>query len=147
MTRYALDTNVVSELVKPAPQPRIVAFLAGADDNFWVPAVVVYELEYGVAALPQGRRRNLLRARIDIILAAYADRILPLERTGAEWAARYRAQIRQDGGNPEAGNMLIAGIVRAHDLTLATRNRRHFAGLDIPLFNPWGNSADGDGGA
>ena len=52
MTEYALDTNVVSELAKPAPHPRVIAFLAGAADNFWVPAVVVYEMEYGVTMLP-----------------------------------------------------------------------------------------------
>ena len=138
MTEYALDTNVVSELVKPAPHPRVIAFAAGRG-TLWVPSVVVYELEYGVAMLPEGRRRAQLRALVDGILANYDNRILPLERGGAEWAGRYRAQIQRAGRNPEAGDMLIAGIARANGLTLATRNRRHFDGLGIPLFNPWGN--------
>ena len=78
---------------------------------------------------------------IDSILLEYRNHILPLERAGAEWAARYRAQIQRTGLNPEAGDMLIAGIAKANDLTLATRNRRHFDGLGIPLFNPWRNAA------
>ena len=57
--------------------------------------------------------------------------------------ARYRAQIQPLGRNPEAGDMLIADIVRPNGLTLATRNRRHFDGLGIPLLNPWGNDDRG----
>ena len=112
MTDYAVNTNVVSELAKPAPHPRVIAFLAGADDTFWMPAIVVFEMEYGVAALPQGRRRRELSAAISGIIADFADRILPLERAGAEWAARYRAQRHSVGYDIDVSDALIAGIAK-----------------------------------
>ena len=65
------------------------------------------------------------------------DRILPLERAGAEWAALYRAQARRDGRTLRLSDALIAGIARANDLTVATRNVRDFEGLDVEVFNPW----------
>lgn len=139
MTDYALDTNVISEVTKDAPDPRVTAFLHGGD-TFWLPSVVVHELEYGIALLPQGRRRNRLRALIDGILLEYRSHVLPLERVGAEWAARYRAQTLRSGREPDLIDILIAGIVKAHNMPLATRNVRDFERLDIPLLNPWGGS-------
>ena len=139
MTDYALDTNVISEFTKDAPDPRVTAFLHGGD-TFWLPAVVVHELEYGIALLPQGRRRNRLRALIDGILLEYRSHILPLERVGAEWTARYRAQTLRSGREPDLIDILIAGIVKAHNMPLATRNVRDFERLDISLLNPWSGS-------
>ncbi len=103
MTGYTLDTNVVSETAKNAPNPRLIAFL-NRETDLWLPSVVVHELEYGLELLPQGRRRDSLRAAIDHILQTYRDRILPLERVGAEWAARYRAQVRSAGREPNMGD-------------------------------------------
>ncbi len=137
MTTYVLDTNVVSEATKQAPDPRVAAFLNGSDDDFWIPSVVVHELEYGVELLPYDRRRNQLRALVDGILFDYRNRILPLDRAGAEWAARYRAQVQSSGGFPDLGDALIAGIARANDMAIATRNVRHFEGLGIAIANPW----------
>ena len=137
MTDYALDTNVISEVTKDAPEQRVVAFLHGSSDTFWLPSVVVHELEYGIALLPTGRRRNRLRELIDSILLEYRNHILPLDRAGAEWAARYRAQILRSGRAPDLIDTLIAGIVKAHNMPLATRNVRDFDRLDIPIVNPW----------
>ena len=144
MTDYAVDTNVVSELVKPAPHPSVIAFFAGTDGVFWMPSLVVHELEYGLAIMPLGRRRDSLRAAVDGILLEYQDRILPLDRAAAEWAALYRAQIRRAGREPNLADLLIAGTAKSHDLTLSTRNVRDFAGLDLPLHNPWGRANDND---
>ena len=136
MTEYALDTNVVSEPTKDVQNPRVIAFL-NEQTALWLPSVVVHELEYGVQLLPQGQRRNSLRAAIDGIIASYSDRILPLERRGSEWAAIYRAQARRDGRLLRISDALIAGIAKANDLTVATRNVRDFVGLDLEIFNPW----------
>ena len=136
MTEVALDTNVVSELTKDVQNPRVIAFL-NEQTGLWLPSVVVHELEYGIQLLPQGQRRNSLRAAIDGIIASYNDRILPLERRGSEWAAIYRAQVRQAGRVIRISDALIAGIAKANDLTIATRNVRDFDGLDLDIFNPW----------
>ena len=136
MTEYALDTNVVSEPTKDVQNPSVIAFLNEQLD-LWLPSVVVHEMEYGIQLLPQGRWRNRLREAVDEIVSSYNDRILPLERSGSEWAALYRAQARRDGRLLRLSDALIAGIARANDLTIATRNVRDFDGLDVEVFNPW----------
>jgi len=78
-----------------------------------------------------------LRALYADILAAFGDRLLPLNESGAEWAAKLRAQARHAGRAVDVGDALIAGIAKAHDLTIATRNVRDFEGMDIDLVNPW----------
>lgn len=92
MTDYALDTNVVSEPTKDTQNPGVISFLREQTASLWLPSVVVHELAYGIQLLPQGQRRNRLRAMVENIVSSFSDRILPLERTGAEWAAIYRAQ-------------------------------------------------------
>ncbi len=136
MTDYALDTNVVSELTKDVQNPRVITFLH-EQPGLWLPSVVVHELEYGTQLLPHGQRRNRLRTAVDGIISSYGDRILPLERTGAEWAGIYRARARQAGRLLRLSDALIAGIAKANDLTVATRNARDFDGLDIEVLNPW----------
>ena len=136
MTEYALDTNVVSELTKDVRNPRVVAFLHN-QTGLRLPSVVVFELEFGVQLLPPGQRRNRLRTMNDSIISSYNDRILPLERSAAEWAALYRVQARRDGRVLRLSDALIAGIAKANGLTIATRNVRDFQGLDVEVFNPW----------
>ena len=131
-----LDTNVVSELTKEAPNPRVVSFLAEQDD-LWLSSVVIYELEYGLRLLPEGRRRNLLAEAQAGILAAYSGRILPLSQASAEWAAILRARALRSGRTVDIGDSMIAGIARANGMAVATRNVRHFEGLGLEVINPW----------
>lgn len=74
---------------------------------------------------------------VDGIVASYGNRILPLERDGAEWAALFRVQANRAGRLLRISDALIAGIARANDLTIATRNVRDFDGLDLEIVNPW----------
>ena len=137
MTEYALDTNVVSEPTKEIRDPRVMAFLNEPTAQLWLPSVVVHEMEYGVQRLPQGQRRNRLRGMVDGIVASYSGRILPLERDRAEWAALSRVEANRAGRLLRISDTLIAGIAKANDLTVATRNVRDFDGLDVEVFNPW----------
>ena len=137
MTEYALDTNVISEPTKDVRNPRVIAFLHEQTAQLWLPSVVVHEMEYGIQLLPQGQRRNRLRGMVDGIVASYGNRILPLEQDGAEWAALFRVQANRAGRVLRISDALIAGIAKANDLTIATRNVRDFDGLDVEIFNPW----------
>ena len=136
MSGFLLDTNVVSEMTFDAPNPQVIAFLA-AQDDLWLSVVVVHELEYGLQLLPPGRRRDRLVAAHSHVIGAYGDRIVPLDRSGAEWAARFRAASRRAGRSIDLGDALIAGTARAHDLAVATRNVRDFEGLGLALVDPW----------
>ena len=133
---FLLDTNVVSEMTKRHPNPFVAAFLDQSAD-LWLASLVVHELEFGLRLAPPGQRRERLRAGLSRFLRAYADRILPLDRAAAEWAARFRADAVRSGRPPGLADILIAGIAKAHDLAVATRNVRDFEHLDIDVVNPW----------
>ena len=136
MTGFLLDTNVISELTKDDPDSRVVRFLDDQGD-LWLSSVVVYEMEYGLATLPQGRRWARLRALQADILAAFDDRLLSLDLSGARWAAELQAQARHAGRTVDVGDALIAGTAKAHGLAIATRNVRDFQGMDLHIVNPW----------
>ena len=136
MIGYLLDTNVVSELSNDVPNPGVISFLIEHDD-LWLASVVVHELEYGLQLLPEGQRRNRLYASHEEILTRYDDRILPLDRPATESAALLRAEARRSGRTLDLGDALIAGIAKANDLSVVTRNVRDFDGLDIEIVNPW----------
>ena len=136
MRGFLLDTNVVSEMTKSRPSLQVIAFLAQPAD-LWLASLVVHELEFGLQLAPPGRRRERLRADISSLLARYADRILPIDRASAEWAARFRADAVRYGRPPDIVDILIAGTAKAHDLAVATRNVRDFEGLGVDLVNPW----------
>lgn len=91
MSGFLLDTNVVSELTKHRPDPRVVAFLS-SQDGLWLSALVVHELEFGLRLLPPGDRRDGLRQVLAGIITRYEDRVLPVEAAAARWAARFRAR-------------------------------------------------------
>ena len=136
MSGYLLDTNVISELTRDIPDPQVVDFLTERDD-VWVSSILIHEVEYGVRLLPQGTRRNWLSAMQAAILSEYAHRVLPLDRSGAEWAAEFRATARRSGRVVDMGDALVAGIARANALTVATRNLAHFRPFNVEVFSPW----------
>ena len=136
MSGYLIDTNVVSELTKASPDSGVIAFLSEQDD-LWLASVVLHELEFGLQSLPQGRRRDALRQVLSDFITEFDDRILPLERIEAEWAARLRAEAHLSGRALHLGDALIAGTAKAHGPSVATRNVKDFDGLDVNVANPW----------
>ena len=96
MTGYLLDSNVLSEMTRDEPYPGVVRFLR-AQRDLWLSSMVIYEIEYGFRLLPWGARRSRLRAMQSSIVSVHEDRILPLDRVAAEWAAELRAQARRAG--------------------------------------------------
>ncbi len=136
MSGFLLDSNVVSELTRDVPDPGVVAFLASQSD-LWLSSIVIHELEYGLQLLPHGQRRSRVYAMQEHIVSGYRNRILALDRRGAEWAARFRAQARRAGRVIDVGDALMAGIARSNDLAIATRNVDDFDHLDLEVTNPW----------
>ncbi len=136
MSGFLLDTNVVSELTRDTPDPGVLAFLTEQDD-LWLSAIVMHELEFGLQLLPPGRRLDGLRSALSEFISAYEDRILPLGRTGAERAARLRAQAHRSGRVLDVGDALIAGTAMVHGLSVVTRNVGDFAELNVEITNPW----------
>ncbi len=136
MVGVLLDTNVVSEGMKPKPNPLVLAFLVETRDH-WLSVVTLHELEYGVKILPPGNRREGIAVTVGNIASRYRDRILPVDRDIAERAAELRARARALGRVLESPDSIIAATAAAEDLCLATRNVSDFDGLDLDLVNPW----------
>ena len=136
MSRFLLDTSVVSEVTKARPSPQVTAFLEEQED-LWLPTIVLHELEFGLLLLPEGQRQDMLRTALSAFIAAYDDRILPLDSAAAEWAARFLAHARRSGEALDLGDALIAGTAKANDLVIATRNTKDFDYMDIEVVNPW----------
>ena len=136
MSRFLLDTNVVSEVTKERPAHQVMTFLEEQQD-LWLSTIVLHELEFGLLLLPEGRRRERLRISLSEFIAAYGDRILPLDGAAAEWAARFRVQARRFSKTLDLGDALIAGTAKSNDLTITTRNTNDFDYLDIEVLNPW----------
>lgn len=136
---FLLDTNVVSEWVKPRPDPRVVAWLAGLDeDAAFLSVVTIAELQHGIERLAASRRRQQLGAWLeDELLQRFEDRVLPIDvRIARGWAAIVAR--RERAGRP-VGVMdaLIAATAAAHGLTLVSRNASDFRSSVEAVFDPW----------
>ena len=136
MTGWLLDTNVVSELAAPAPEPRVVAFLR-AHGNLWLSVIVVHELHCGLRQLPAGRRRDQLADTLSVFVDEYADRVLPVRLREADRAASLRARARRSGRTVNLADALIASTALVNGLGVATRNTSDFADHGMALINPW----------
>lgn len=134
-----LDTNVVSEIFKPQPSERVVAWVEALPSDTAITAVTVAELLGGVRRLPAGRRQAQLLDLIASTLAPYRDThsILPFDDQAADAYARIVAD-RESAGRPiSTADAQIAGICRSRDAACATRNVKDFELSGIQLLDPW----------
>lgn len=132
-----VDTNVWSEPLRPSPDPTVLTWMREHAADLLMPALVAHELQFGVALLEPGRRRDLLAAQVDTMIAGLGDRILSYDVPVATTHARLRADARRAGHEPSAQDGQIAAHAAQLDVPLATRNIRDFAGLGVELIDPW----------
>ncbi len=134
-----LDTNVVSELLRPIPDPQVEAWLAAQDGaTIWFTAVGEAELRYGVAILPEGRRRRAIAHVIEEILEKdFRGRILPFDSAAAKAYAAIAAERKGVGHPISQFDCQIAAIARIHRAAVATHNQRDFDGCGIVVIDPW----------
>jgi predicted nucleic acid-binding protein len=134
-----LDTNVVSELIKPTSDAGVARWLTTQpDDSVFLCAVTEAELRRGVAILPLGRRRDALAKLIkDILTLDFASRILPFDSRAAIEYATISAARREAGQMISMADAQIAAVARACGAAVATRNIRDFEGCGVETINPW----------
>ena len=138
-----LDTNVISELLRPSPEPAVVRFVATqAPESLFTAAICEAEIHYGLARLPAGRRRDDLETRVATFLATgFAARILRFDSACAALYGKIRAR-REAAGRPiSVEDAMIAATARAYGAIIATRNLTDFRECDVDLVNPWEGSA------
>lgn len=134
-----LDTNVVSEAMKPAPHAGVVAWLdAQAAETLFLSSVTVAELLFGVGALPEGRRRAALTVAVEGAVALFAGRILPFDEAAARCYADCAVRARVAGRGFPTPDGYIAAIAMARGFVVATRDGSAFRAAGVRVVDPWG---------
>lgn len=136
---YLLDTNVVSEWVKPRPNSNVIAWLAEAsEDEIFISVCTFAELRFGVASMARGKRRDRLDEWLRSDLPARFDRrIVGIDVSIAYAWGDIQARAKQKGRPVGPMDGLIAATAEVHDMTIVTRNTKHFETVGVPLLNPW----------
>jgi toxin FitB len=134
-----LDTNVLSALIKDVPDEAIERWLdRQADLSVWTTTISVFEIRYGLAIMPAGRRQSAMLAQFEhTIEESLERRVLSFDRAAAAEAALLMARRKVAGRPIDLRDTMIAGIVLAQRATLVTRNVRHFPDLDPAVVDPW----------
>lgn len=135
----ALDTNVLSALMRGEPDAAVVEWLDGQPaESIWTTAVTVFEIRTGIDLLAPSRRRRRLESAFERLLAEKLDgRVLSFDTTAADAAGTLVARQHRAGRTLEIRDAQIAGIALARRATVATGNIRHFAELGVRLVDPW----------
>ena len=133
-----LDTCVISELVKPAPDAHVLAWTKVTPENgCFLSCVTVGEVMGGVSRLPAGKRRARLEAWFEGLLVRYESRILPVDAAvGRQWG-RLAGELARRGAPTAMADGLIAATAIRHELRLATRNVADFKPFGVELVDPW----------
>jgi toxin FitB len=139
-----LDTNVLSEVRRPAPDPKVLAWLDTIDeDRAFISVASIAELRRGVALMDDGRRREALASWLAVDLPGrFSGRILPIDPAIAERWGDVMAQARKSGFALSVMDGFFATTALAHQLVLATRNTKDFTPLGVLLFNPWTDESE-----
>jgi predicted nucleic acid-binding protein len=138
-----LDTNVVSEPLRPKPNPEVLDWLdRQAPETLYLTTISVAELWSDIELLPAGKRRTQLQKFMSMdVLPLFANRVLSFDEPAAAAFARIAAQAQAAGNRIDFADCAIAAIAMTHRFILATRNTRDFKGAAIQLINPWGSAA------
>lgn len=133
-----VDTNVISEVARPRPDPGLTRWMQQAKENeLFLCDIVVMELSYGAERFAQRTASDRYRRRLMDLLVVFRDRTLGLSTDAAVLTGKLRA-LREGAGHPiSISDAMIAAICLHHGATLATRNVKDFEGLDLKLVNPF----------
>ena len=142
---FLLDTCVVSEAARPAPEPRVAGWMNAHDPlPMYLSAVTVGELFQGISRLRDKSRADALRSWVvQKLLPRFDNRILRIDLTVAQAWGELRGTAIANGRTPAVIDSLIAATAQVHGLTVVTRNTRDFSSLGIKVLNPWDEADNG----
>jgi len=139
MSRYLLDTNCISELVRAKPEPGVVAWIDAMDESLLYLSVLTFgEIRKGLTELPQGKRRTRLENWLEMELPArFAGRILPIDFPVADRWGVLAATAKKEGKALSTIDGLLAATALEHNLTVVSRNASDFEPTPVRTLNPW----------
>ena len=134
-----IDTNVISELWKAEPNPDVLAWMdEQAVETLYLSAVTVAELRFGVAAMPEGKRRSIYQERLEKeVLPAFTGRVLPFDLAASRAYADLMASAKESGKAIGKADGYIAASASAYGLMVATRDISPFEAAGLKFVNPW----------
>jgi toxin FitB len=134
-----IDTNVISELWKLAPDTSVLAWIdAQLVETLYLSAITVAELRYGLATMPEGKRRSTYQGRLEReVLHAFKDRVLPFDLDASQAYSHIMALAKTEGKSISRADGYIAATALARDLMVATRDVAPFQAAGITVINPW----------
>ena len=139
MRGFLLDTNGISELVRPKPDPRVVEWMESADESqLYLSVLTLGEIRKGVAELVHGRRRANLEAWLDVELQGrFRERILPIDAAIADQWGQLTATAKRKGKTLPVIDGLLAATALHYNLTVVTRNASDLMNAQVQVLNPW----------
>ncbi len=137
--RYLLDTCVISELVKPTPNARLVAWCnRQKEESFFLSCITVGEIQKGISRLPTSEKRRVLQHWLDVdLLERFGQRIIDIDMSVARKWGEVQATAEKAGLKMPVIDSLIASIGLVHEMTIVTRNVQDMQASGVQLFNPW----------
>lgn len=139
MSGFLLDTNCISELVRPNPEPRVMEWMDAADEALLYLSVLTFgEIRKGIAGLAQGKRRTHLETWLEVDLQArFSGRILAIDFVIADRWGLLAAESKRKGKTLSVIDGLLAATALHHNLTVVSRNGRDFTAAEVQVLNPW----------
>lgn len=139
MSGFLLDTNLVSELIRVRPERRVLQWIEAADEGLlYLSVLTLGEIRKGVAGLAQGKKRTRLETWLEVDLQTrFLGRVLPIDVAVANRWGLLAAQARTKGVSLPVIDGLLAATAIHYDLTVVSRNSSDFAGVQVPVVNPW----------
>jgi toxin FitB len=134
-----LDTNVISELIRPIPDPIVTQWSQSVRaDQMAVTTVVLAEIELGLACMPEGKRKSNLTGKLNNLLqVGLSARIFTFDLAAVSWFGELGSRRKSMGRATSTADLMIAAIAASRGFSLCTRNVTDFEHCGIPLLNPW----------
>jgi len=136
MVKYLLDTNILSEATKPAPNPYVMSALEKRQYEVATASPIWHELRYGCLRLPDGPKRRMIESFLEEVIWRNMD-ILAYDERAAGWHAQQRAKLTAKGFTPSFVDGQIAAIAKVNGLILVTRNKSDFEHFDNLTVENW----------
>ena len=134
-----LDTNVISELMRSTPEPKVLKWLkVQKATNLAITAIGIAEIQRGISRLPKGKKRKTLHINFtSFVEEAFLGRILPFDEHAAYIYGDVAAEREQAGFNTDAVDLMIVAIAKSYNAEIVTRNTKDFKNCGVKLINPW----------
>lgn len=136
--KYLLDTCIISELIKPTPNRKVVDWLNELpSEELFLCAITIGEIKKGLIKLPDSSKKERLTLWLNTLLKEYKERILSIDLIVCENWGVLQGNAEKAGTPMSSIDSLLAATAYTHNLTLATRNESDFSPSNIPIINPW----------